>query len=126
MARDCWTPEYFVDLYKEVQELKAKQHVAHALDAPTLNATENYIVSSDLKVSSGTAVKGTSLKESMYTVSTQPEEALLDSRTTQSILRNPLLFSSSPREVWQVCMLQTIVGDNNSSSVRTGLLLYCP
>ena len=85
-----------MNVYKELQHLKAKQHENHALDAPTLDITKNYMVSnfqSDLRMSSGIVVKGTALRESMHANSIHPEVALLDSATTHTILRDPLFFS---------------------------------
>ena len=45
LANSRRTPEYFVSIYKELQQLKARQLEAHALDAPTPEATKNYMVS---------------------------------------------------------------------------------
>ena len=39
LANNCRTNEYFVNLYKELQQLKSKQREAHTLDAPMLDDT---------------------------------------------------------------------------------------
>ena len=65
------------------------------LDAPTLDITENYMVSnfqSDLRMNSGITVKGTALRESMHANSLHLEVALLDSATTHMILQDPFFF----------------------------------
>ena len=88
LANDCRTPEYFVNLYKELQQLKAKQHKIHTLDAPILDTTENCMVSdfqTDLRVSFGVAVKGAALRESIHAASIHSEVVLLDSATTHTI-----------------------------------------
>ena len=120
LANSCRTPEYFVNIYKKLQQLKARQPEAHALDAPTPEATENYMVSGPtpaLAINSGLASnsnidgKGTSLRESWLAHSGQ-ELALLDSATTHTILRDSLYFSfaGSDTDAWQVCQMQTIAG----------------
>ena len=120
LANSCRTPEYFVNIYKELQQLKARQPKAHALDAPTPEATENYMVSGPtpaLAINSGLASnsnidgKDTSLRESWLAHSGQ-ELALLDSATTHTILRDSLYFSfaGSDTDAWQVCQMQTIAG----------------
>ena len=116
MANSCRTPEYFVSIYKKLQQLKARHPEAHALDAPTPEATENYMVSSptpNLGINSGLASnsnvdgKGTSLRESWLAHSGQ-ELALVDSATIHTILRDSLYFSfaSSDTDAWQVCQMQ--------------------
>ena len=107
-----------MNLYKELQKLKAKQHETHILDASTLDIIENYMVSnskSDFRMSSGIAVKGTALRESIHADSNHPEVALLDSATTHTILRDHLFFSfiGSQAKVWQVCTMHTIAGGQN-------------
>ena len=95
LANSYRTPEYFVSIYKELQQLKAKQPEVHALDAPTPETTENYMVSGPvtaLAANFGIAVKGTSLRASWLANSGQ-ELALLDSATTHTILRDALYFS---------------------------------
>ena len=120
MANSCRTPEYFVNIYKELQQLKARQLEAHALDAPTPEATENYMISGPtpaLAINFGLASnsnidgKGTSLRESWLAHSGQ-ELALLDSATTDIVLRDSLYFSfaGSNTDAWQVCQMQTIAG----------------
>ena len=103
-----------MSIYKELQQLNAKQPDAHALDTPTPEAAENYMVSgpiTDLVANSGIAVKGTSLRASWLANSGQ-ELALLDSATTHTILRDALYFSftGSDTDAWQVCQMQTIAG----------------
>ena len=103
-----------MNLYKELQQLKAKQLEAHALDAPMPEATENYMVSeslTDLGVNYGVAMKDTTLRASLHANSNQ-EPALLDSATTHTILRDVLFFSFTGDETdaWQVCKMQTIAG----------------
>jgi hypothetical protein len=118
LARDCRTDDYFVHMYKELQRLKSKQPETHALDAPTLDDTENYMVSlSDLGESPEIEVMGTAPRVSMVsTGSTHREMALLDSATTHTILRDPLFFSFSGNhtEAWQVCKMLTIAGRRDS------------
>ena len=85
-----------MNLYKELQQLKAKQYETHALDASTLDTIENYMVSdfqTNLGVNSGVAAKGTTLRESMHTANIHPEMALLDNATSHTILRDILFFS---------------------------------
>ena len=84
-----------MNLYKELQQLKAKQPKAHTLDAPTPDATENYMVSeflTNLGANSRVAMKGTTLRASMHADSNQ-EVALLDSTTIYTILQDALFFS---------------------------------
>ena len=120
LANSCRTPEYFVNIYKELQQLKARQPEAHALDAPTLAANENYMVNGPtpaLAINSGFASnlnidgKGTSLRESWLAHNSQ-ELALLNSATTHTILWDSLYFSftGSDTDIWQVCQMQTIAG----------------
>ena len=120
LANSCRTLEYFVNIYKELQQLKARQLEAHALDAPTPEATKNYMISGPtpaLAINSGLASnsnidgKGTSLRESWLAHNGQ-ELALLDSATTHTILRDSLNFSfaGSDTDAWQVCQMQTIAG----------------
>ena len=102
-----------MNLYKELQQLKTKQPEAHALDAPTPNTTENYMISeflTNLEANSGVAMKGTTLRASMHIDSNQ-EVDLLDS-TTHTILRDALFFSfiGDQTDAWQICKMQTIAG----------------
>lgn len=48
-AKECKTPAYFVEIYKELQKLRGVQRETHALDAPSLFEldAENYMVLSD-------------------------------------------------------------------------------
>jgi hypothetical protein len=63
LARDCRTDDFFVHMYKELQRLKSKQPESHALDTPTLDDTENYMVRlSDLGESPEIDVMGTALR----------------------------------------------------------------
>ena len=66
-------------------------------------------------MSSGIAIKGTTLRESLHTVGIHLEVALLESATTHTILRDPLFFSfiGSQIEAWQVCKMHTIAGGCN-------------
>ena len=100
LANSCRTPEYFINIYKELQQLKARHPKAHALDAPMPEATENFMVSdlapafavnSGLASNSNVDGKGTSLRESWLAHSGQ-ELALLDSATTHTILQDFLYF----------------------------------
>ena len=96
LANNYQTPKYFVNLYKELQKLKAKEHKTHTLDAPTLDAIENYMLSniqSDLGMSSGITIMGTTLKKSLHTAGIFPEVALLNNATIHTIMRDPLFFS---------------------------------
>jgi hypothetical protein len=113
LARDCRTDDFFVHMYKELQRLKSKQPESHALDTPTLDDTENYMVRlSDLGESPEIDVMGTALRVSMHTGGIHREMALLDSATTHTILRDPLSFSftGNNTEAWQVCKMLTIAG----------------
>ena len=100
MANDCQTNEYFVNMYKELQQLKSKQRETHTLDAPTLDDAEYYMVSHidlDLGMSSGIAIMNIVPRESLLGASTHPEVALLDSATTHTILKDPffIIFSKN-------------------------------
>jgi hypothetical protein len=113
LARDCRTDDYFVHMYKELQQLKSKQPKTHALDAPTLEDTENYMVSLFDLGESPEVGEGTAPRVSMVSNgSTHREMALLDSATTHSILRDPFFFSFSENhtEAWQTCKMLTIAG----------------
>jgi hypothetical protein len=44
IAKDCRAGDYLVQMYKELQQLKSKQPEAHAVDAPSFEDTENYMV----------------------------------------------------------------------------------
>ena len=108
MANDCRTNEYFVNLYKELQQLKSKQREAYTLDAPTLDDTKNYMVSHtdlDTGMSFGVVVLDIVPRVNLLTANTHPEVALFDSATTHTILKDPLFFSFTRNntKVWQVC-----------------------
>ena len=120
LAKTCRTPKYFVSIYKELQQLKGKQpetHLAeaHSLDAPSAEATENYMVCNtftDSDVNSSVAIMGETQRESMLSDGVHSEVALLDSTTTHTILRDPsfFLFPDGHTDAWQVCKMHTIAG----------------
>ena len=116
LANDCWTNEYFVNMYKKLQHLKSKQREAFILDAPTLNDTGNYIVThTDLEnigVSSRVAFMDIVPRVSLHATNTHLEVALLNSATTHTILRDPLLFNffKNHTDAWQTCQMHTIAG----------------
>ena len=93
-ARECRTPEYFVEMYRELQKLKEEKREVHTLDAPSFNDIdpENYMVQ-------------------LSQHSTPSDTALLDSASTHSIFRDPQYFESDcMRGPWQECNILTIAG----------------
>lgn len=96
-ARDCRTPEYFVQIYQELQKLKADQRESHMLDAPSFSDIdpENYMVSRSRVVAT-------------------TDVALLDSASTHTILRDSKYFDFlGCAATWQSCDLVTIAGSRN-------------
>ena len=115
LAKTCRIPEYFVNIYKELQQLKTKQPEAHSLDASSAEAIENYMVCNtltNLKMNFGVAIMGTTQRVSMLTDGIHSEVALLDSATTHTILRDFLFFSfpGGRTDAWQICKMHTIAG----------------
>ena len=120
VAKTYRTADYFVNIYKELQQLKTKQpetHLAeaHSLDAPLVEATENYMVCDTLtnsNVNSGVVIIGTTQRESMLTDGIYSEVALLDNATTYTILWDSIffLFPGGHTDAWQICKMHTIAG----------------
>jgi hypothetical protein len=94
-------------MYKELQQLKSKQPEAHAVDAPSFQDTENYMVQL-IDLGESTRLEPTFEDDpkdqttgpaprvlSLYSGSNHWKMALLDSATTHTILRDPLYFSFS-------------------------------
>jgi hypothetical protein len=127
IAKDCQAGDYLIQVYKELQQLKSKQPEAHAVDAPSFEDTENYMVQL-LDLGESTRLEPTFEKDpkdqttgpapralSLYSGSNHQEVALLDSATTHTILRDPLYFSFSGNQTkaWQSCDLLTVAGRRN-------------
>ena len=89
LAKDCTTNEYFVKMYKELQQLKSQQREARTLDAPSLEGTnlENYMASlPGFDMCSGIIESDIVKRESLLTYSNHHDVALLESATTHMIL----------------------------------------
>jgi hypothetical protein len=127
IAKDCRAGDYLAQMYKELQQLKSKQPEAHAVDAPSFEDTENYMVQL-IDLGESTRLEPTFEDDpkdqttgpaprvlSLYSGSNHREMALLDSATTHTILRDPLYFSFSgtQTEAWQSCELLTVAGRRN-------------
>ena len=100
LAKDCRTNEYFVKMYKELQQFKSQQREAHILDAPSLDAPslegidpKNYMASLPgfdmcFRITEVDIVQ----RESLLT-NNHHDVALLDNATTHTILRDQLYFT---------------------------------
>lgn len=95
-ARECRTPSFFVDLYKELQKLKAEKREVHSLDAPnfTDQDLENFMVQSSPPAN--------------------VKLALLDSASTHTILQDESYFQfKNKNKPWQSCDIVMIAGRRN-------------
>ena len=93
-ARECRAPEYFVEMYRELQKLKEEKREVHTLDAPSFNDVdpENYMIQIDRQNPKSNII-------------------LLDSASTHTILRESRFFEPSCMcGSWQECDVVTIAG----------------
>ena len=102
-AKDCRAPPYIVNMYRELQQFRNQTRQNYNFENPNTN--------SDISPYTDDVENYMTIYE---THSSNPNEALLDSASTHTILTNPRFFNfSNNEENWQHCTIITMAGRRN-------------